>query len=116
MLAARADRLQNVFGLCCRHHEDNMIGRLLECLQERIEGRVGNLVGFVQDVDLVAIACRPVARSVAQLADLIDTAIRRRVNLDHVNGIAGPDFLATFTGAAWLIGRPLGAANRGGGS
>ena len=57
VLAARADGLRNVFRLGGCHHEDDVIGRLFQRFQQGIESRIGDLVGFVEDVDLVAIPC-----------------------------------------------------------
>jgi hypothetical protein len=56
VLAARADGLGNILRLGGRHHEDDVVRRLLQGLQQRVEGRVGDLMGLVEDVDLVAIA------------------------------------------------------------
>ncbi len=92
MLAARADGLRNIFRLGRRQHEHDMAGRLFQRLQQRIEGGIGDLVGFVENVDLEAVARRTIARRLAQFADLIDAAIGGGVNFDHVHGIAGPDF------------------------
>ena len=58
VLAAGADGLRNVLRLRGRHHEDDVLGRFFQGLQQRIEGGIGDLVGFVEDVDLVAIAGR----------------------------------------------------------
>ena len=85
MLATRPDRLWNVLRLRRRHHEDDVRGRLFQRLEQRIERRIGDLVRLVEDVDLVAVACRPVPRALAQLADLVNAAVRGRVDLDHVH-------------------------------
>ena len=75
VLAARADGLRNVLVLGSGHHEDVVIGWLFEGLEEGVEGRVGDLVGFVEDVDFVLVAGGAVAGGVTQLADLIDAAV-----------------------------------------
>ena len=110
VLAARANRLRNVLRLRGCEHKDDMIRRLFQRLQQCVEGCVGNLVRFVENVNLEAVACGPVARSFAQFADFVDTAIRRRVDFDYVNCITGSNLGAGFTDAArlrhWLIGRP----------
>ena len=92
VLAARADGLGNVLGLGGGHHEDDVLGRLFQRLQQGVEGGVGDLVGFVEDVDLVAVAGGAVAGGVAQLADLVDAAIGGGVDLDDVDGVAGANF------------------------
>ncbi len=56
VLAARADGLRNVFGLRGREHEDDVVGRLFQRLEQGVEGRVGDLVGFVENVDFEAVA------------------------------------------------------------
>ena len=63
-------------------------GRLFQRLQQRVKGGVGDLVCFVEDPDLVAIAGGTVTRSVAQFADLVDATVGGRVDLDDVDGIA----------------------------
>ena len=85
VLAARADRLRNILRLRSRHHEDDVRRRLLERLEQSIEGGLGDLVRLVEDVDLVPVARRTVARSVAQFANLVDAAVGRSVDLDDIN-------------------------------
>ena len=65
VLAARANRLGNVFRLRCRHHENDVARRLFESFQERIESRIRNLVSLVEDVYLVAITGGAIARGIA---------------------------------------------------
>ncbi len=111
VLAARPDGLRNVFGLGGRHHEDDVGRRLLECLQQGIESCVSNLVCFVEDVHLEAIACGRVAGSVAKFAYLVDAAVGGSVDFDDIDSIALADFSAGFTYRAWLRRWPLGRAN-----
>ena len=56
VLAAGADGLGNVLGLRGGHHEDDVGGRLFESLEQGVEGGLGDLMRFVEDVDLVAVA------------------------------------------------------------
>ena len=102
----------NVLGLRGRHHEDDVVGRLLERLEQRVEGRVGDLVRFVEDVDFVAVARRAVAGGVAQLANLVDAAVGGGVDLDDVDGGAGANLGAGVADAAGLGRGALGAADR----
>ena len=104
MLAARADGLGNVLGLGGGHHEDDVGGRLFEGLEQGVEGGVGDLVGFVEDVDLVAVAGGGVAGGVAQFANFVDAAIGGGVDLDDVDGVALADFDAGVAHAAGLGG------------
>ena len=94
VLAARADGLGDVFGLGGGHHEDDVVGGLLEGLEEGVEGGVGDLMGLVQDVDLVAVTGWGVSGGVAELADLVDAAVGGGVDLDDVGGVAGADLEA----------------------
>ena len=94
VLAARTNRLRNVFRLRCSHHEDNVAGRFLESLQQRVKSSVGNLMRFVQNVDLVAITGWAITCSIAQFADLVDTTICRRINFDYIDRTTGTDLLA----------------------
>ena len=104
-------RLGNVLGLGRRHHEDDVVGWLLEGFEQRVEGGVGDLVGFVEDVDLVAVARRTVTGGVAQLANLVDAAVGGRVDLDHIDGVAGANLGAGLADAAGLGGGPQGRAD-----
>ncbi len=78
-----------VVGILCdfggAQDEHDPLGRLLQRLQQRVEGFAGDLVRFVDDEDLVAVARRPVADVLAQLAHFVDAAIGGRVDLDHVH-------------------------------
>ncbi len=104
VLAARADSLRDVLGLGGGHHEDDVIRWLFEGFEERVEGGVGDLVGFVEDVDLVFIARGAVARGVAKLTDFVDAAVGGGVNFDDVDGVALADFEAALADVAGLGG------------
>ena len=58
VLAARADGLRNVLRLRGGHHEDDVRRRLFQSLEQGIEGRICNLVCFVEDINFVLIARR----------------------------------------------------------
>src|SRR5216684_5911195 len=96
MLAARPDRLRNVFGLGGGHHEDDVRRRLFQGLEQGVEGGVGDLVGFVENINLIAVARGTIPGGVAQFANLIDAAIGGGVDLDHVHGPAGAYFDTGF--------------------
>ncbi len=104
VLAARADGLRDVLGLGGGHHEDDVVGWLLEGFEQGVEGRVGDLVGFVEDVDLVAVARGAVAGGVAKLANLVDAAVGGGIDLDDVDGVAGADLGAGLADLAGLRG------------
>ncbi len=120
VLAARANGLWDVLRLRGRHHEDNVLGRLLERLQQGVEGSVGDLVRLIKDDDLEAIPRGTVARGIAQFTDLVDAAVCGGVDLKHVDGVALPDLQAGSALQTGLSGgtdlgadRPL-AVQRGG--
>jgi hypothetical protein len=58
--------------------------RLLDQLQERVEGGVGQLVRLVQDVDLVTALDGLEHHALADLADIVDSPLRGGIHLDHV--------------------------------
>ncbi len=59
--------------------------RLLQRLQQRIERMPRQHVHFVDQIDLVAAACRHVLHVVEQLARVVDLGARRRVHLDQID-------------------------------
>ena len=84
-LAARQHRHRHLVDLGGGEDEDDVGGRLLERLQERVEGVLGEHVHFVDDVDLVARRDRLVADAVGELADVVDAGARRCVHLHHID-------------------------------
>ena len=85
LLAARGDGGRNLVRLGGAQDEHHPLGRLFQRLEQRVEGFAGDLVRFVDDEDLVAVARRAVADVLAQLAHFVDAAIGGRVDLDHVH-------------------------------
>ena len=83
-LAARAHGRQHLREIGRAEDEDEVRRRLLDQLQERVPGGVRELVRLVEDVDLVAPLDRLEHDAVADLADVVDAALRRGVHLDHV--------------------------------
>src|SRR5205823_10217834 len=68
---------------------------------------VRELVRLVEDVDLVAPLDRLEDDAVADLADVVDAALRGGVHLDHVEGRAGGDRAAGVAGAVGRRRRAL---------
>src|SRR5579863_6357654 len=64
-------------------------------------------MGFVEDINLVAVARRTVPRCLAQLADLIDAAIGGRIDFDYIHGIAGANLAARVANATRLRHRSV---------
>ena len=73
--------------------EDEVGRRLLDQLQERVEGGIRQLVRLVEDVDLVAPLDRLEHNTLADLADVVDPTLRSCIHLDHVQ--RGPFAIAT---------------------
>ena len=90
-LAAGEHRHRHFPDLGGGEDELHMLGRLLERLQQAVEGRLRQHVDFVDDVDLVAGDGRAVARGLDDLADVVDAGVRGGVHLDHVDMAAFHD-------------------------
>ena len=90
-LAARAHGRQHLREVGGAEDEDEMRRRLLDQLQERVPRRIRQLVRLVEDVDLVLPLDGLQHDAVADLADVVDAALRGGVHLDHVERRAGGD-------------------------
>ena len=105
-LAAREDRDRELVGLGRAEHELDVARRLLQRLEQCVEGLAREHVDFVDDVDLEAAPRRPHRHVLAQLPDLVDAAVARRVDLDDVHVLPGGDRRAGVAGIARFRGRP----------
>src|SRR5437879_733551 len=105
MLAARADGLWNIFGLSRRQHEHNVPGWLFQSFQQRIESRVGDLMSFVENINLEAVARRPVAGRLAQLTNFVDAAVSRSVNFNYIDSVPGANLSARVAHSTGLGNR-----------
>ena len=83
-LAAALDRVEQLVRLGRAEHEHDVVGRLLERLQQRVRGVGGERVRLVEDVDLAAAERGLDGDALADLADVVDAAVGGRVELDHV--------------------------------
>jgi hypothetical protein len=83
--------------------------RLLERLQQRIEGRVGQLMGLVDNVNLEAVARRPVAQILDDRARIFNLAVSGAVDLVDVERAAAANLDAGRAFAARLRRRTVGA-------
>ena len=99
-LAARDDRLGDLVRLGGRQHEDDVVRRLLERLEQRVEGLAREHVDLVDDVDLEAAVDRREGDLVAQVAHVVDAAVGGGVHLDDVEGRAVGDGDAVAADAA----------------
>ena len=98
VVGARADRADDALGFRRREDELDVLGRLLDELEQRVEALVRDHVGLVDDEDLVAVAHRREGGALAQVTRVIDAAVRGRVDLDDVErtGAAGGQLAAGF--------------------
>jgi hypothetical protein len=88
-------------------HEFGVLGRLLQRLQEGVEGRGRQHMDFVDDVDLVAGARRRIAHAVIDLADVVDAGMGGGVHFQHVHVSAFHDRPAVHAQIGHVDGRPL---------
>ena len=84
-LAARQHGHRDAVHLGRREDEDDVGRRLLERLQQRVEGVLREHVNFVDDVDLVAAGDRPVTHPLGQFADVVDPGARCGIHLHHID-------------------------------
>ena len=99
-LAARQDRDGDLADFGGGEDEFDVGGGFLQRLQKRVEGRSGQHMHFVDDVDLEARAGRPVVDRIDDLADVADPGARGCVHLHHVDVAAFGDGDAGFANAA----------------
>ena len=85
VVRTRPDRADDLLGLG-RREDELQVGRgLLDQLEQGVEALRGDHVGLVDDVDLVAARHRREERLLAQIPRVVDAAVARRVDLDHVD-------------------------------
>jgi hypothetical protein len=89
-----------------REHEHYVLGRLLEHLQEGVEGLGGQHVDLVDDVDLREPADGGEVDPVPEVPYLVDPAVGGRVHLDHVKRRVVHDGPAAVAGPVRLGRRP----------
>ena len=106
-LAARPDRVGDLVQFGGRQHEHHAWRRLLEGLQERVEGALGQHVHLVEDEHLVARAHRREGGVFAQGAHVVDAVVGSGVDLDDVRVAAVEDRAAEVAFAARVGGRAV---------
>src|SRR5579864_5405964 len=107
VLAARADSLRNILRLGRGEHEDDVVGRFLQSLEESVESSVGDLMGFVEDVDFETVASRAISGGFAKFADFVDAAVGGGVDFNDVDRISGANFSARFADSAGFWDRAV---------
>jgi hypothetical protein len=86
--------------------------RLLDQLQQGIEGGIGELMRLVEDVDLVPALDRLEHDPLADLANVVDSSLRGGVHLDDVQRGSVGDCDARVARLVRRRCRPLGAVQR----
>ena len=91
-LHARQNGCKNFLRVCGAHDEHHVLGRLLEGLEQGVEGRRGQHVDLVDDVDLAAAHGGGVVHAGEDLlADVVHARARGGIELCHVGVLAGGD-------------------------
>ena len=111
-LEPRQDRRREARRLGRGEHEDHEVGRLLERLQERVPRIPRDLVGLVEDVDLAPEVARRIGEPIAQVADLVDAAVGRGIDLEDVEGRPLADGDARLAGVARIAVLEVRAVDR----
>src|SRR5262249_18528963 len=111
-LAARQDRGRYLLHFGRSQNEFHMCRRLLQRFEKSVEGVLGQHVNFVDDVDLVARSSRPVLDILANFADLIDAAVARCIDLEHVDIFSRSNRPALSALIAWSDRRSTNAVER----
>jgi hypothetical protein len=113
---ARPDRRQHLLRLRGGEDEDEVVRWLLDDLEQGVEALRGDHVRLVDDEHAVPRLGRCIEGAVAQLTGVVDTTVRRRVQLDDVD-VARPlrrQRDARRTHPARVRGRSLYAVQRAG--
>ncbi len=105
-LAARPHRREHLLQLGRAEDEDEVGRRLLDELEQRLPRGVGELVRLVEDVDLVPPLDRLEDDALADLADVVDPALRGGIHLDDVERRSVGDRSADRSTScrAWAMG------------
>ena len=99
-LAAGKDGRRDLLDLGRRQNEDNMGGRFFQRFQQGVERRRGEHVHLIDDIYLIMASAGRIGRLVAEVADIIDAVVGRRIHFHHVENAAVVDALADLAFAA----------------
>ncbi|SHW80470.1 Uncharacterised protein [Mycobacteroides abscessus subsp. abscessus] len=116
VMGTRPDGRQHLLRLGGGEHEDQVLRRLLDDLEQRVETGVGHHVRFVDDEDAVPRLRRRVERAVPELTGVVDTTVAGGVEFDDVD-VARPvrrERHARMALAARIGRRPLLTVQRAG--
>ena len=93
-LGARGDRRRQFFVFGRREDDDGVLRRLLERFEERVQCGAGEHVRFVDNINFRTARRGRGSDAFFQVADLVDAAVRCRVDLDDVERILRVDLAA----------------------
>ena len=112
-LRAADDRGRHLVGIGRGQDEDDVVGGLLDQLQQRVEGVRAEHVNLVDDVDPAAELGRRGQRPHHELAGVLDRAMAGGVDLDNVERASVPDRDACGAGVTRVaVGAEVGAVDR----
>ncbi len=109
VLGPRPDRRQHLLRVRGRQDEHDVLGRLLDALEQGVRRLLGEHVHLVEDVDGAVPAEALVRELLTEVTGVVDLALRRGVDLEQVEEGAGGDGPAVLALAAGL---PVGAEVR----
>ena len=101
-LTARQNRLRQLVHLGGGKDKNDVLGRLLKRLEQRVERLGGEHVHFVDDIHAEARLAGLELHLVDDVADVLDFAVGRRVHLHHIEHAAVFDALTDVTRAAGI--------------
>ena len=120
-LTARKHRRRDFMKLRRRKNKDDMLRRLLQGFEQRIECRNGKHMDLIYDIDAVPKVSRRINHAVAQVADVVDTVVAGGIHFNdirrapRVDGKAGRAFPTGIPVFGMLAVRRLGDDFRAGG-
>ncbi len=105
------DRADDLVRLRRREDELQVLRRLLDQLEQGVESLRRDHVRLIDDVDLVAAVDRREEGPLPKVTGVVDAAMARRVDLDHVDGAGAParQIGAGLAHPARRVGGPLDA-------
>ncbi len=100
-LTARENRGRDLVHLCGCQDENGMRRRLLERLQQCIEGRRGKHVHLIHDVDFETALVGCEVDPITQIAHILDTRVGGCIDLDQIKETPLIERRAVVTNIAW---------------
>ena len=107
LLAARKNRRRHAVDLGRGEDEEDVRRRLFEALEQGVECLAREHVDLVDDDHPITVTHRRKPQQLVELTDVVDTAVRGAVELDHIEARAPCHFDARGAHPAGFDGRPL---------